>query len=221
MTMIKVNKGVKRKIVRFYYNVTKKYPNTYSLEDAHKDAIKTSKDFNFIHTSYTKEEWTNNNYKVVRNKSGWYFAYYLKDGGMYIMDVDNFRNMKECSTLNISQKPKLEYTITDYNCHGYRLVKSNKGLMNFVDKNDNLITNHWFTQYKTLKKPYGTKKVFVYINVNGNCYALGLDKQIHFMGKKWTDLYTESRYGKTFLYESQINNIIRETLYKYIYENRA
>lgn len=136
--------------------------------------------------------------------------------------ISNFKN-KTTNNIKSQQinQSHLEYTVTDYNCHGYRLVKTNKGLMNFVDKNNKLITNHWFSQYKTLKKPYGVNKVFVYINVNGKCYALGLDKQIYHTGMKWTDLYTESIYGKTLLYESQINNIIKETLYKYIYENRA
>ena len=148
---IQIEKTVLNKIVMFYFNALKKYPNTYTIENAYKDALKASNDLKFIASSNTRQEWVNKNYKVVRNSCGWYFAYYTNNGIAYIVDAENYRNMKDYQTHPIKQNQQIQYQPTQYVCNGFRVVKSNNGLYNFLKSDNTLLTNKWFNGYKALR----------------------------------------------------------------------
>lgn len=149
---IQIETTALNKIVRFYYNALKKYPNTYTIEDAYKDAMKASKDIKFLQTSNTKQEWANKGYKVVRNGCGWYFAYYVSNGVAYVVDVENYRNMNEHQTQPMKQQnQQFQYQSTNYVYSGYRLVKSNNGMFNFLRQDNTLLSSQWFKHYKTFR----------------------------------------------------------------------
>ncbi|GHT32947.1 hypothetical protein FACS189434_05940 [Bacteroidia bacterium] len=91
-----------RKITSFYDNVNKKYPHTYSYEDVDRDVLRV---YNEALKVATNELWRKNDMKSVRgwdnynveysNKTGWYFAYKIKNNVIYIEDAENHRNMSE------------------------------------------------------------------------------------------------------------------------------
>lgn len=212
-----------RKILKFYDNVIAKYPNTYTTEDATKDALKSKSDSNFLATNISKDVWKNNNYNVVRNKSGWYFAYYAKENNYYYVDAENYRNMEDYQTSSTNQhiKPpelQVKYIPTNKIYYGHRLVKSDNGLMNFVNNNGQLICKQWFNNYKTFK-PFGSYNIFAYIDINNRCFALTLDGRIIDIKKKWADMYTEAKDKKTLiLTESKLYRLIKESVKRIINE---
>ena len=124
--MIYYNKRVWIKIISFYNNVIKKYPNTYTIFDAIKDATKSYNDKKFTLTEITKQKWSINQYKVVRNSCVWYFAYYIDNDTAYVVDAENYRNMKEYQTQHIqpNTKQQIQYQTTNKAYNGYRLVKA-------------------------------------------------------------------------------------------------
>jgi hypothetical protein len=86
------------KIYTFYLNVAKKYKYTWSMEDSIMRIDKVSQEAYKVGTELAKRRpgfirrWIG--YSVDYSKAtGWYFAYKIEDGVIYVEDAENYRNM--------------------------------------------------------------------------------------------------------------------------------
>lgn len=86
--------SVWKRILQFYCNSTLKY-QLYTLRDGIKDAKLAYYDRVLLDTDKTLKRWEKNEYKVCRNKRGWYFAYEETETDLLFNEAENYRNMTD------------------------------------------------------------------------------------------------------------------------------
>lgn len=112
----------------------------------------------------------------MANVGTWYFAYTINGNTITIIDACHSLNMVEPQTQPMKPKQQMQYQPTQIVHNGYRLVKANNGLMNFVDGNNKLISNQWFSNYKTYK-PFRKIQCICFHKCRWLVYGINLEWQ--------------------------------------------
>ena len=121
---ISINNNVWNRIEQFYLNAMKKYPNTYTLNNAEKDWNKVKNEAYKVGTQLSKKmqhgikNWKNYNVDYSSN-TGWNFAYRIVNNTIIVEDAANYRNMSNKAhqfqnqnqqSNNVNQQPQQQNT---------------------------------------------------------------------------------------------------------------
>lgn len=95
----KIYDNVGSKIKSFYRNVAKKYTNTWDEEDTINSILSVKNaifqiENGLLRRRPTLSRWESKGYYMTNAKK-WYFAYYVKDGVIHVVDACHSQNMHE------------------------------------------------------------------------------------------------------------------------------
>lgn len=92
-----INNIAIKNIKTFYYNVAKKYKNSYSLELMHKNVDTAINSMYKIENGLLRRNPTISRWKgyFMAHSRQWYFAYKIDGDAIYIMDACHSQNMHE------------------------------------------------------------------------------------------------------------------------------
>lgn len=174
------------RIAQFYIDAKEeKYDNSYGWDEVYRDIELAHNDTIFFVCGYSKKEWINAGYSVVRNNRNWAFAYKMDDNGdRVIFDAENCKNL----TIKINQPNNLSiqnnlssvgipieklYQSIGY---GWWAIRHEDGYIYIHHKNGNIMPNVRFNeivrQFEQRKDDpniyavgqYGGKKFKLYLN---------------------------------------------------------
>ena len=166
---VSIHNRVPNRIQQFYDNAMLKYPNTYFSDNADKDIDKVRGELYKVGTQLLNKKnhgitkW--NNYQVdFSQNTGWYFAYTVKNNAVFVYDAENYRNMSNNAhpfqnqnnannTQQNNQQKQIQYQpVSNKECFGMTMVKSNNGLFNFINKNKQFFLKQWYKSAKDFAK---------------------------------------------------------------------
>jgi len=221
---ILISNKVHARIKQFYYNAMLKYPNTYSPDDADRDWDKVTDELSQVGTSLLKtnttiKEWQG--YNVCRSKN-WYFAYKVQDEKVYVYDARHGQNMNDKAHVpqfsNNNNQQQTQYTAVSGECFGMTMVKSNNGLFNFVNQNNQLFCKEWYKGATDFAK-YSNGTIAATVSNGTEKFWLHLDSGVlEKMTNNSTIPESKESISEKLLFEQQIRehrDLIREEKEKF------
>lgn len=174
------------RIAQFYIDAKEeKFDNSYGWDEVFRDIELAHNDTNFSICGYSKKEWINAGYNVVRNNRNWAFAYKMDDNGnMVIFDAENCKNLplkiNQANNLSIQDnlssvrnKQDKPYQSMGY---GWWAIRHNDGYIYIHHKSGDIMPNVRFNeilrQFRQRKDDpniyavgqYGGKNFKLYLN---------------------------------------------------------
>lgn len=213
------------RILRFYFLVCVKYPNTWTRHDALSYSFKIFACLRsgggkgtFVRRTPLIAAWGRMGLLELYVKSvNWYFGFRVVGTHVYFEEAEWGKNMTIRAfphrrtalpqSPNYSSLGKIK---TVHSFGSYSIVKNASGLFNFMDSEGRLISNRWFKDVKPFHKCEMGNIAFV--NYGGNCYALRFEDGALFnMNKTWKECFVESRFIRHMLEEQLLNK--RKSIY--------
>ena len=212
------------RIAQFYIDAKeKKFGNSYGWDEVYRDIELAHNDTKFLLCSYSKKEWINAGYSVVRNSRNWAFAYKIdENGNMLIFAADNCKNLtiKINQTNNLSIQDNLSsvrkskdkpYQFMGY---GWWAIRKQDGYIYIQNKNGQSMPNIRFNE---IVKQFRQRKD------DANIYAIGQyggkNYKVYLNGKYVLIENKKHRKSIIRLTESQLQKIINETISDYLNES--